>query len=97
MGEKRKAYRFLVGKPEGRRPIGRPRRRWVDSTRIKMDFLEIGWGGVDWIGLAEDRDKWRALLNAVMNFGLHKMRGNYRVATPFIASRVVLSSIELVG
>jgi hypothetical protein len=66
MGEKRNAYRLLVGKPEGKRPLGRPRRRWVDN--IKMDLLEIGWGGVDWIGLAQDRDKWRALVNAVMNF-----------------------------
>jgi hypothetical protein len=59
MGEKRHAYRLLVGKPEGKRPLGRPRRRWVDN--IKMDLLEIGWGGVDWIGLAQDRDEWRAL------------------------------------
>jgi hypothetical protein len=65
MGEKRNAYRLLVGKPEGRRPLGRRRRRWLDN--IKMDLLEIGWGGVDWIGLAQDRDKWRALVNAVMN------------------------------
>jgi hypothetical protein len=65
MGEKRNAYTLLVGKPEGKRPLGRPRRRWVDN--IKMDLLEIGWGGVDWIGLAQDRDKWRALVNAVMN------------------------------
>jgi hypothetical protein len=50
MGEKRNAYRLLVGKPEGKRPLGRPRRSWVDN--IKMDLLEIGWGGVDWIGLA---------------------------------------------
>jgi hypothetical protein len=61
MGEKRNAYRLLVGK----RPLGRPRCRWVGT--IKMDLLEIGWGGVDWIGLAQDRDKWRALVNAVMN------------------------------
>jgi hypothetical protein len=54
MGEKRNAYRLLVGKPEGKRPIGRPRRRWVDN--IKMDLLEIGWGGVDWIAIAQDRD-----------------------------------------
>jgi hypothetical protein len=65
MGEKRNAYRLLVGKPEGKRPLGRPRRRWVDN--IKMALLEIGWGGVDWIGLAQDRDKWRALVNAVLN------------------------------
>jgi hypothetical protein len=54
-----------VGKPEGKRPLGRPKHRWVDN--IKMGLLEIGWGGVDWIGLAQDRDKWRALVNAVMN------------------------------
>jgi hypothetical protein len=65
MGEKRNAYRLLVGKPDGKRPLGRPRRRWVDN--IKMDLLEIDWGGVDWIGLAQYRDKWRALVNAVMN------------------------------
>jgi hypothetical protein len=65
MGEKRNAYRLLVGKSEGKRPLGRPTRRWVDN--IMMDLLEIGWGGVDWIGLAQDRDKWRALVNTVMN------------------------------
>jgi hypothetical protein len=56
IGEKRNAYRLLVGKPEGKRPLGIPRRRWVDN--IKMDLIEIGWGGVDWIGLAQDRNKW---------------------------------------
>jgi hypothetical protein len=66
MGEKRNACRLLVGKPEGKRPLGRPRRRWVGN--IKMDLLEIVWGGVDWIGLAQDRDKWRTLVNSVMNF-----------------------------
>jgi hypothetical protein len=55
MGEKENAYRLLVGKPEGKRSLRRPRRRWVDN--IKMDILEIGWGGLDWIGLAQDRDK----------------------------------------
>jgi hypothetical protein len=62
---KQNAYRILVGKPEGKRPLGRPRRRWVDN--IKMDLREIGWGGVDWIDLAQDRDQWRALVNTVMN------------------------------
>jgi hypothetical protein len=62
--EKRIAYRLLVGKPQGKRPLGRPRRKWVYD--IKMDLLEIGWGGVDWAGLAQDRSKWRALVNAVM-------------------------------
>jgi hypothetical protein len=65
MGEKRNAYRLLVGKAEGKRPLERSRCRWVDN--IKLDLLGIGWGGVDWIGLAQDRDKWRALVNAVMN------------------------------
>jgi hypothetical protein len=65
MGEKRNAYRLLVGKPEGRRPLGRPRRRWVDN--IMMDLIEVGWGDVDWIGLAEDRDRWRALMNSVLS------------------------------
>jgi hypothetical protein len=68
MGEKRNAYRLLVGKAEGKRPLGRPRRNWVDN--IKIDLLEISWDGVDRIGLAQDRDKWRALVNAVMNFRL---------------------------
>jgi hypothetical protein len=58
-------HQALVQKPEGKRPLGRPRCRWVDN--IKMDLLEVGWGGVDWIGLAQDRDKRRALVNAVMN------------------------------
>jgi hypothetical protein len=65
MGATRNAYRILVGKPEGRRPLGRPRRRWVDN--IKMDLREIGWDDVDWIDLAQDRDHWRALVNTVMN------------------------------
>ena len=65
MGEERGAYRVLVGKPEGRRPLGRPRRRWVDN--IRMDFQEVGCGYMDWIGLAQDRDRWRTLVSAVMN------------------------------
>jgi hypothetical protein len=65
MGEKRNACSLLVGKPEGRRPLGRPRRRWVDN--IKIDLREIGWDGVDWVDLAQDRDQWRALVNTVMN------------------------------
>jgi hypothetical protein len=64
-GEKRNVCRLLVGKPEGRRTLGRPRCRWVAS--IKMDLVEVGWGDVDWIGLAQDGDMWRALVNAVMN------------------------------
>jgi hypothetical protein len=65
MGEKRNACRILVGKPEGRRPLVRPKRRWVDN--IKMDLGEIGWDGVDWVDLAQDGDHWRALVNTVMN------------------------------
>jgi hypothetical protein len=65
MGEKRNAYRILVGKPEGKKPLGRPRRRWVDN--IKMDLREIGWDGMVWIDLAQERDQWRALVNTVMN------------------------------
>jgi hypothetical protein len=65
MGEKRNAYMLLVGKPEGKRPLRRPRRRWVDI--IKMDLLDIGWGGVDWIGVTQDRDRWRALVIAALN------------------------------
>jgi hypothetical protein len=65
MGEKRNAYRLLVGNPEGKRLLGRPRRRWVDN--IRMDLGEIGWGDVNWIGLAKDRNRWRALVNSVLN------------------------------
>jgi hypothetical protein len=65
MGEGRGVYRVLVGKPEGKRPMGRPRYGWEDN--IKMDLQEVGGGGMDWIGLAQDRDRWRAIVNAVMN------------------------------
>jgi hypothetical protein len=65
MGAKRNAYMILVGNPEGKRPLGRPRRRWVDN--IKMDLRAIGWNGGDWIDLAQDRDQWRALVKVVMN------------------------------
>jgi hypothetical protein len=62
---KRNAYRILVGNTEGKRPLARPRRRWVNN--IKMDLSEIGWNGMNWIDLAQDRDQWRALANTVMN------------------------------
>jgi hypothetical protein len=65
MGEKSNVYRLLVGKPEGKRPLGRPRRRWLDN--IKLDLLEIGLNIVGWICLAQDRYRWRALVNSVMN------------------------------
>jgi hypothetical protein len=64
MGEKTDSHRILVGRPEGRRPLARPRRRWEDN--IKMDLQDVGWG-MDWIEPAQDRDRWRALVNAVMN------------------------------
>ena len=65
MGEERRVRRVLVGKPEGRRPLGRPRRRWVDN--IRTDLQEVGCRYMDWIGLAQDRDRWRTLVSAVMN------------------------------
>jgi hypothetical protein len=66
MGERRGVYSVLAGKSEGETPVGRPRRRWEDN--IKMDLQEVGCGGMDWIDLAQDRDRWRAIANAVMNF-----------------------------
>jgi len=68
MRKERGVYSVLVGKPEGKRPLGRPRRRWVDN--IRMDLREVGCGYVDWIGLAQDRDRWRMLVSAVMNLGV---------------------------
>jgi hypothetical protein len=65
MGENRNAYRLLVGKREGKRPLGRPGRRWMDNIRI--DLGEVRWVDVDWIGLAKDRNRWRALVNSVLN------------------------------
>jgi hypothetical protein len=64
-GDKRNVYRLLVGKLEGKRPLGRPRRRWVDN--IRMDLVEVGWGDSDWISLVQDRDRWRALVILVLN------------------------------
>jgi hypothetical protein len=71
MGDRRGVFRVLVGKPEGKRPLGRPRFRWEDN--IKMDLQEVGCGCMDWIELAQDRDRWRVFVNAVMK-GFHKMR-----------------------
>jgi hypothetical protein len=65
MWEKRNAYRLLVGKSDGKRPLGRRRGRWVDN--IRMDLGEVGWGDVDWIGLTKDRNRWRALVNSELN------------------------------
>jgi hypothetical protein len=65
MGEKKDAYRLLVGTPREKSPLGRPRRKWLDN--IRTDLGEVGWGDVDWIGLAQDRNRWRALMNSVLN------------------------------
>ena len=73
MGEGRGVYRVLVGKPEGKRPLGRPRCRWEDN--IKMDLHEVGGGCEGWMELAQDRDRWRALVSTVMNLRVQKMRG----------------------
>jgi hypothetical protein len=73
MGERRGEYRVLVGEPEGKRLCGRPRYRWEDN--IKMDIREVGWGHVGWIDLVQDRDRWQALANMVMNLWVHKMHG----------------------
>jgi hypothetical protein len=73
MGEERGVHRVLVGKPEGKRPLGRPRRRWEDS--IKIDVQEVGGDRGDWKELAQDRDGWRALMSTVKTFGFHKIRG----------------------
>ena len=75
MGEKRGVYRVLVGKPEGKRPLERPRRRWVDN--IRMDIQEVGCGYMDWIGLAQDRGRWRTFVSAVMN---HWVPRNYLIS-----------------
>jgi hypothetical protein len=91
MGEKRNVYRLLVGKTEGKRPLGRPRRRRIDN--IKMDLLEIGLNVMDWIGLAQDRNRWERVNEPS---GSIKCLEIYRVAAQFVDSRLVLSSTELV-
>jgi hypothetical protein len=75
VGERTAVYRVLVGKPEGKRPLGRPRHRWEDN--IKLDLLEVECGGMDWIELAQDRYSWRALMNAVMNLRAPQNAGNF--------------------
>jgi hypothetical protein len=73
MGERRGVYRVLVGKPEGKRPLGRPKGRWEND--IEREFQEVGCWGMDWIGLAQDRDRWWDVVNTVMNLRFHKMQG----------------------
>jgi hypothetical protein len=73
MGEKRNAFRLLVGKPERNRPLGRPRSGWMDN--IRMDLGEVGWGDVSWISLAKDRNKWRAVVNSVLNLRVPRNAG----------------------
>jgi hypothetical protein len=90
MGEKRNAYRLLVGKPEGKRPLGRPRRMWVDN--IRMDLGEMDWGDMDWIGLAQDRNSWRALVNSVLN--LRVPRNAWKLSSG-LASSGLLISVQL--
>jgi len=75
MGEGRGVHRVLVGKPEGKRPLGRHRRRWEDN--IEMNLQEVGWGCGDWMDLAQDRDRWQALVSTVMNLRVQKMGGNF--------------------
>jgi hypothetical protein len=92
MGEKRNAYRLLVGKPEGRRPLGRPRRRWLDN--IKMDLVEVGWGDVDWIGLDQDRGRWRVLVNSIVNLRVPQNAGKL---SSVLTTRDLSSSVQLHG
>ena len=83
MGEGRGVHRVLVGKPEGKRPLGRPRRRWKDN--IKMDLQEVGGDCEDWMELAQDRDRWRALVSTVMNLRVPKIRGISRLAAETVS------------
>jgi hypothetical protein len=81
-----------VGKPKGKRPLGRPRRRWLDN--IRLDLVEVEWGNVDWIGLAQDRDRWRALVNSVLNLRVPKTAGKLSSAQ---ITRDVSSNVQLHG
>jgi hypothetical protein len=73
--DKRGAYRVLVGRPDGKSPLGRPKHRWDDN--IKISIQEVGWGGVDWIDMAQDRDSWQAVVNVVMNIRVPQNAGNF--------------------
>ena len=92
--EERGVYRFLVGKPKGKRPLGRPCRRWVDN--IRMDLQEVGCGYMDWVWLAQDTDRWRRLVSAVMNFGFREMRGISWLAANQLASQEGLCTLECI-
>jgi hypothetical protein len=89
-GESTNSYRLLVGKPEGTRPLGRSRHRWVDN--IRMDLLDVGWGDLDLIGMAQDRDRWRALVNSVFNLRVPKNAGKL---SSVLATRDLSSSAQL--
>jgi hypothetical protein len=88
--EKRNAYMLLVGKSEGKRPVGRPRRKWMDN--IRMDRGEVGWGDVDWIGLAQDRNKWRDLVNSILNL---RVPNNVRKLSSGLTTGGLSSSAQL--
>jgi hypothetical protein len=95
MGEGWGAYRILVRRPEERRQFEIPRHGWEDN--IKIDLKQVGWGAMDWIELAQDRDRWRAFVTAVMNLGFHKMRGISWLAEKLLDSQEGLCSMELVS
>ena len=90
IGERRGVYRVLVGKPEGKKPLGRPRIRWEDNN--EMDLQEVVYGGMDWMELAQDRDRWRTFVSKVMNLRVPKMRGISRLAENQLASQEGLCS-----
>jgi hypothetical protein len=92
LGKERGVYRVWVRKPEGRRPLGRPMRRWEDNIRV--DLQEVRCGGMDWSGLAQDRDRWRALVNAEWTFGFNKTQGISWLATNLLASQEGLCPME---
>ena len=95
MGEEMGVYRVLVGKPEGKRPLGRPRHRWVDN--IRMDLQDIGCGYMDWIGLAQDRDRWRTFVSVVMNLRFREMQGMSWLAANQLASQEGLCTMDWVS